>query len=221
MTFETSRMDRRQALRCLLTAGAVVTCSANARRARPTAAEIMGPFYPIMRPLDEDSDLTAVRGIPGTARGRRLDILGQVIDPHGTPIQGAQVELWQANHFGRYAHASDRNIAAPLDPCFQGFGRQMTDPEGRFRFLTVFPGAYPVDDDGDQWLRTPHIHFDIRGTHDRLVTQVYFEGERRNDTDRLYLALSPADRETVTLRPRAEADPTGLVARWQVVLATG
>jgi protocatechuate 3,4-dioxygenase beta subunit len=39
--------------------------------------------------------------------------------------------------------------------------------------LTVKPGAYPAGD----YMRSPHIHFDVAGRYDRLVTQMYFPGD--------------------------------------------
>ena len=188
---------------------------------RVTAAEIMGPFYPIKRPLDEDADLTRIRGRAGVAQGTQLDLAGRIVDTKGKPIADARVEMWQANTHGRYDHRSDPNVAAPKDPFFQGFGHQHTDRDGRFRFLTIIPGAYPVVDGEESWLRTPHIHFDIRGRHDRLVTQIYFQGEPLNDTDRLYQALSAADRETVTLTTRDMGSGRPREAGWTVVLASG
>ena len=189
----------------------------------PTAAEITGPFYPIQRPLDEDNDLTLLRGSTRRAQGRVIDLHGRVVGTDGQPVRNAIIEMWQANTHGRYAHKSDPNTAAPLDPAFQGFGRQLTDSQGAFRFLTIVPGPYPVVDGTDRWTRTPHIHFDIRGVHDRLVTQIYSRGEPLNDTDRLYQALSPKERETVTLTLTPTALETGRAERadWLVVLASG
>lgn len=91
--------------------------------------------------------------------------------------------------------------------------------------MTIVPGAYPVADGSDRWTRTPHIHFDIRGRHDRLVTQVYFSDQRLNASDRLYQALSPEDRETVTLTlqpTHGHGHGRALEqAHWVVVLSSG
>ncbi|MBA8680361.1 protocatechuate 3,4-dioxygenase [Stenotrophomonas tumulicola] len=218
-------ISRRHALRAMgLAASTLVTPSLFARQQqRLTAAEIMGPFYPLQRPLDDDSDLTRVSGQPGRALGQAFDLRGRIIDTQGRPVGGAMVEMWQANRHGRYAHKSDPNLTAPIDPAFQGFGKQASDHEGRFRFLTIIPGPYPVIEDNKRWTRTPHIHFDIRGRHDRLVTQIYFKGQALNDTDLLYQALSAQDRDTVTLdlQPADPGAPAPLFGEWTVVLASG
>jgi protocatechuate 3,4-dioxygenase beta subunit len=113
--------------------------------------------------------------------GQVLDLSGRVLTPDGTPVAGARIELWQANAAGRYAHHGDTHDA-PLDPNFQGYAVQTTDAEGRFRFLTVKPGAYPS---GGGYMRSPHIHFDVAGRYDRLVTQMYFPGDPLLKQDRI------------------------------------
>ena len=60
----------------------------------------------------------------------------------GKPLRGQLVEIWQANAAGRYAHTVDDH-EAPLDPNFTGAGRCLTDDDGRYRFVTIKPGAYP------------------------------------------------------------------------------
>ncbi len=71
------------------------------------------------------------------------------------------VEIWQANAAGRYVHEGDRH-PAPLDPNFTGAGRTLTDADGRYRFVTVKPGAYPWRNHANAW-RPAHIHFSVFG----------------------------------------------------------
>jgi protocatechuate 3,4-dioxygenase beta subunit len=87
------------------------------------------------------------------------------------------VELWQANASGRYAHDVDQH-PAPLDPNFTGNGRCLTDDEGRWRFVTVKPGAYPWRNHRNAW-RPAHLHFSVfgRAFTERLITQMYFPGD--------------------------------------------
>ena len=62
----------------------------------------------------------------GRAKGQLLIVKGRVIDPTGTPVAGADIEIWQANSVGRYAHPDDTN-PAPLDPNFEGDPYHKTD----------------------------------------------------------------------------------------------
>src|SRR5262249_33276775 len=120
-----------------------------------------------------------IRGKHGHAQGKIIHLTGQVLNQNGEPVRGAKIEIWQANTHGRYAHPSDTN-SAPLDANFQGYSVQTTDAEGHYRFKTIKPGAYRVDANS---MRTPHIHFDVMGKKDRLVTQMYFPGEPLNEKD--------------------------------------
>ena len=110
--------------------------------------------------LDElDNDLTRQHG--GEPLGERIIVTGRVLDEDGRPIRGALVEVWQANAAGRYHHEVDQH-PAPLDPNFSGAGRCLTDDDGRYRFVTVKPGAYPWGNHENAW-RPAHIHFSIFG----------------------------------------------------------
>ncbi|MGH8251877.1 MAG: hypothetical protein ACREVI_14495 [Steroidobacteraceae bacterium] len=223
------RIRRRDLLRSALAAGGLGAVSPLARAwaasspPTTTPAQTKGPFYPVTRPLDADADLTVIRGRSGRAQGRVLHLMGRVLDRDGKPVPGAKIELWQANAAGRYAHPRDVN-PAPLDPNFQGFGTQVTDDDGQFRFKTIKPAAYPVNPMNPRAVRTPHIHFDIAGTDVRLVTQMYFPDEASNDADLIFRALSAGERRaaTASLVPAsADVESDALVARWDIVLAGG
>ncbi len=188
-----------------------------------TPTQTTGPFYPVTRPLDSDSDLTLVRGRSGRAEGKIVHLMGHVIDQNGAPVRDAKIELWQCNARGRYAHPADVN-PAPLDPNFQGFGVQTTDAKGEYRFKTIKPAAYPLGPMNPDAIRTPHIHFDIAGANTRLVTQMYFPGEAENDGDIIFGRLSAEERVAATakiLPPSAGLEPDSTIARWDIVLLAG
>ena len=132
--------------------------------------ELTGPVFGAERVRDGDDDLTN----GGAAIGQRIVVQGRLLDDDGNAVPGSLIEVWQANAAGRYAHAVDR-WPAPLDPHFTGGGRMVTDTEGRYRFTTVRPGAYPWRNHDNAW-RPAHIHFSVFGQAftQRLVTQMYF-----------------------------------------------
>lgn len=189
---------------------------------QPTPEQIMGPFYPIVRPLDHDMDLTVVKGQRGHAQGKVIHLTGRVLNSRGEPVRGAKIEVWQANTHGRYAHPTDVN-PAPLDPNFQGFGVQLTDSEGRYRFKTIKPGAYPINPVNPTNVRPPHIHFDVTGQKDRLVTQMYFPDEPLNEKDILFRELGALKNTAVgkVLPPTKEFEPDSLLVAWDIILEKG
>src|SRR5882762_9023501 len=108
-----------------------------------TPDQILGPFYPVVKPLHQGADLTIIPGRPGHAAGKVIYLMGRVVNSQGQPVQGARVGIWQANTHGRYTHPSDHN-PAPLDPNFEGFSALTADAQGRYRIKTIKPGAYPA-----------------------------------------------------------------------------
>ncbi len=136
----------------------------------------------------------AAPGMPGTP----IRIEGRVFDGEGNILPDALIELWQADHQGRYAHPAD---GRPLSSnSFRGFGRCPTGKDGTFGFATVKPGPVPGPDGSTQ---APHINVGMlaRGMLKRLFTRIYFAGEPANAADPI-LALVPADRrDTLIAKP--------------------
>ena len=127
---------------------------------------------------EHDADLLTNYAAPGeTAIGPRILVTGRVLDEHARPVPNTLVEVWQANAGGRYRHVNEGYVA-PLDPNFAGCGRTITDEDGVYTFWTVQPGPYPWPNGGNDW-RPAHIHFSVFGTGfaQRLITQMYFEGD--------------------------------------------
>jgi len=199
--------------------GGVGSIFAQEIKRRLTPEQIMGPFYPLIRPLDQDANLTIIKGRRGQAQGKVIHLTGRVLNRNGEPVRGAKIELWQANTNGRYAHAADSN-RSPLDPNFQGYGVQFTDDKGRYRFKTIKPGAYPVS---PTIMRPPHIHFDIAGKNDRLITQMYFPNEPLNEKDSIFNELGSYKDEALSkiLPPTKELESDSLILTWDIVLERG
>jgi protocatechuate 3,4-dioxygenase beta subunit len=153
-----------------------------------TLSEVTGPVYGHDKILPEDSDLT--RQHKGEPLGERIVVTGRVLDEDGRPVPCTLVEVWQANAAGRYTHHGDQH-PAPLDPNFSGAGRATTDAEGRYKFVTVKPGAYPWRNHPNAW-RPAHIHFSLFGPSflTRLVTQMYFPGDPLLPFDPIYNCIA-------------------------------
>ncbi len=189
----------------------------------PTREDVLGPYYPRWDVAggDEDTDLTRVAGQVERAQGVLTLVRGRVLDDACQPITGARVELWQANHFGRYRHA-DADTSLADDPGFQGFGFATTGADGGYGFLTIRPGPYPVLRGGTQ-LRAPHLHLRTRHADFREdMVQMYFEGEALNGSDYYLSRLPPAEqaRVVVAVGPaELRGDDEAAVHRFDIVLA--
>jgi len=141
-----------------------------------TLSEETGPAFG--RDMLGELDNNLILNFTGQpAVGERIIMHGRVIDESGRPVPNTLIEIWQANAGGRYRHKKDGYLA-PLDPNFGGCGRTVTDANGRYEFLTIRPGAYPWPNGMNEW-RPMHIHISIFGSGfgQRLITQMYFEGD--------------------------------------------
>lgn len=137
--------------------------------------------------LPNDMDLTA----HGSSEplGEKIVVTGRVLDEDGKPVRNSLLEVWQCNSAGRYWHKRDQH-AAPLDPNFYGWGKMLTDDDGRYRFVTIKPGPYPWGNHSKAW-RPAHIHFSMFGSvyAQRLVTQMYFPNDPLFDYDPIFQSI--------------------------------
>jgi protocatechuate 3,4-dioxygenase beta subunit len=159
-----------------------------------TLSELTGPVFGHESVGELDHDLT--RQHAGEPLGERIIVTGRVTDRDGRPVRSALIEMWQANAAGRYVHEIDQH-PAPIDPNFTGAGRCLTDDEGRYRFVTVKPGAYPWRNHPNAW-RPAHIHLSLfgRAFTSRLVTQMYFPGDPLFEFDPIFQSVrDPKARE--------------------------
>ncbi|TPJ71960.1 protocatechuate 3,4-dioxygenase subunit beta [Mesorhizobium sp. B2-7-1] len=143
-----------------------------------TLSELTGPVFGHAMLGELDNDLIHNFAKAGeSAIGERIIVHGRVLDERGSGVPGVLLEFWQANAGGRYRHKKDGYLA-PLDPNFGGCGRTITGEDGSYAFRTVRPGPYPWPNGPNDW-RPAHIHFSVfgHGFAQRLITQMYFEGD--------------------------------------------
>jgi hydroxyquinol 1,2-dioxygenase len=151
---------------------------------RATEATVFGPFH-----VDDAPRLEQGQDIAAGAPGEPLDVDVTVTSSDGTPIAGAEVDVWQADEEGLY----DVQVAA-LGPQRRARAVMKTDGQGRLRFRALVPTAYPVPTDGPvgrmlvacgrhPW-RPAHIHFLISAPgHESLTTHLFREGDPYLDSD--------------------------------------
>ena len=179
-----------------------------------TESTVLGPFY--------------VPGSPAREYGAHLDempagapvwVHGCVRSLDGTPLAGAELDVWQNGDNELYA------VQDPEMPEDHLRGRFTTREDGTFGFVAVRPTAYPIPHDGPvgkmlsatgrhPW-RPAHIHMIVRANGHRSLTTHLFDHESRYiDSDAVF-AVKPS-----LLRhfERRDADdprrPAGVEGQW-------
>lgn len=192
-----STLRRRRALFALSALGLAPLAGASATSGRAAPSQSLGPFYPRHageKPAQTDADLLVFDGERLLSRGVPLYLTGRVIDRRGRPLAQAEVELWQCDANAVYHHPAG-GAESERDPHFQGYGRALTDADGRFHFRTIKPVPYPG--------RTAHIHLRIAPrAGGALATQLYLPDEPGNGRDFLFRQLSSDEQAALTLALR-------------------
>lgn len=196
----------------MLTVAMNQSCPAGA-----TEATVFGPFHVDDAPRC-DSGADIARGAPGGP----LDVDIEVVDLQGQPVVGAEVDTWQADDDGLY------DVQRPeLGTSRRARGVFLTDDEGRVRFSTVLPTAYPVPTDGPvgalllatgrhPW-RPAHIHFRIRAPgFATLITHLFHDGDCYLDSDVVFGVRSSL---IADFARHGEDDPARYMLRHRFVLA--
>jgi protocatechuate 3,4-dioxygenase beta subunit len=132
-------------------------------------------------------DMTRTAPDRPRALGVPIEVTGSVRTESGAPVRHALLEIWSANHQGRYRHVEDHSDL-PMDENHFGMGRILTDDDGNYRFWAISPGAYLARPDIGRW-RPKHIHLSVSGGASRLITQMYFPDEPNNAGDPMAILM--------------------------------
>jgi hydroxyquinol 1,2-dioxygenase len=146
----------------------------NRKPSGASESTVLGPFH-----VPDAPELPMGTDICLDKKGAPMQVRGQIRSIDGTPIDGAKIDVWQANDEGFY-DVQQKGI----QPDFNLRGVFRTGADGTYHFRAVKPEFYPIPDDGPvgkllgQLGRHPyrpaHLHFilDAPG-HDRLVTHIF------------------------------------------------
>lgn len=211
-------LNRRQLLQFAGASAATVISRQAISETIYTSQMVEGPLYPDKFPLDTDNDLVTINANPKPAVGVITYLSGRVLSRSGLPVSNAIVEIWQTDHYGNYIHSEGALGTQPRDAGFQGYGRFLTDRQGRYYFRTIKPVPY------SQYgiTRAPHIHFAISKHGRRIFTsQMMTNGHKLNASDGMLQAIQdPLAQETlmVDYQPTRQQPDSPLIARFDIHL---
>jgi hydroxyquinol 1,2-dioxygenase len=193
---------------------------------RGTESTVLGPFHMTESPSRDLGDSIDLLGT-----GRPCVVSGQVLDPSGTPLPGAELDVWQCTEDGFY------DVQQPhVQPPGNGRGLFHTDDQGRFWFRTVIPSYYPIPTDGPVGdllratgrhpYRPAHVHFIASAAgHRPVTTHAFVAGSPYADSDAVFAAKRELITDFTESNDRQEADRFDVAvpfthARFDIILAT-
>ncbi len=174
---------------------------AGAAQCEATRRDARGPFFAPNAP-------TRTRIAEPSEPGMRIFLQGTVQQSDcETPVEGALLDVWQADAMGQYHDAGQTS--------FRLRGQVLSDADGRWQLETIMPGHY---ENGPGAWRPAHLHFTVSAPgFASVTTQLYFAGDpylAPNDGCPTACDSSDPDR-IITLEP-GEGGSHGV---WRVVLA--
>jgi hydroxyquinol 1,2-dioxygenase len=191
-----------------------------------TESTVLGPFHVAGSPLREYGATIAEQqaGVPAWVHGRVLAL-------DGSPIAGAELDVWQNGDNRLYA-VQDSDA-----PEHHLRGRFLTDARGRFAFLAVRPLPYPIPDDGPvgqmltatgrhPW-RPAHIHVAVHARGFRsVVTHIFDSASEYLDRDTVFAVKPSLVRDFEERAADDPETPPGVDRSWvslelELVLAPG
>jgi hydroxyquinol 1,2-dioxygenase len=159
----------------------------NRKTAGATESTVLGPFHVVASPPRDLGDTIDLVG-----SGTPCVVEGRVLSADGTPLPGAELDVWQASDQGFY------DVQQPdVQPRANGRGLFAAGENGAFWFRTVVPGHYPIPTDGPVGTllhatkrhgnRPAHIHFVVTAPgHRELTTHIFVAGSPYIESDAVF-----------------------------------
>jgi hydroxyquinol 1,2-dioxygenase len=159
----------------------------NRTTANATESTVLGPFHMVTSPRRALGDTIDLVGA-----GPQCVLKGRVLSADGTPLPGAELDVWQANDQGFY------DVQQPdVQPAGNGRGLFTADQDGAYWFRTIVPSHYPIPTDGPVGTlleatrrhpyRPAHIHFVVTAPgHRPLTTHIFVAGSPYIESDAVF-----------------------------------
>jgi catechol 1,2-dioxygenase len=146
----------------------------NRKPSGASESTVLGPFH-----VADAPELPMGANICLDHKGEDMVISGRILDTGGRPVEGAVIDVWQANDEGFY-DVQQKGI----QPDFNLRGVFRTGRDGRYWFRAVKPKFYPIPDDGPVGkllgalgrhpYRPAHLHYIIKANgFESLTTHIF------------------------------------------------
>jgi len=160
----------------------------------PTPYVDKGPLFPPNHAEARDNDLTEVEDCSHLPKGTIVELRGTIRADNGDLVPNAEVLIWQTDNRGNYDHPFAAIMMGKekidLDPCFQYWGKTISDQNGNYFFKTILPKPYLVGN----LQRPAHIHFQVvHKDYKYLTTELHFPNDQYLEDDRITEGLSDED----------------------------
>jgi catechol 1,2-dioxygenase len=151
---------------------------------RETTANLMGPFWRKGSPPTPNGGSIVRSPTPGEP----VFVTAWFCDETGTPLAGAEIDVWQASGEGYYENQDPQQADMNLR------GKFMTGAKGCIEFRTVKPSGYPIPVNGPVGaliraqgrhnMRPAHIHFLVhKDGYKTQFSQLYSSDDPHLETD--------------------------------------
>jgi hydroxyquinol 1,2-dioxygenase len=155
-----------------------------------TPSTVMGPFH-----IEDSPAMEMGANVAEGLAGEPTFLVGTVRDLNGKPVEGATIDIWQADADGLY-----ESQLGSEEPVLRAIFR--TGPDGKYAIRTIAPPGYSIPMDGTvgdllrqtdiSHFRPAHIHFLIAAAgYETLITHLFKKGAKYIDSDVVFGVKEP------------------------------
>jgi hydroxyquinol 1,2-dioxygenase len=155
-----------------------------------TPSTVMGPFH-----IEDSPVMEMGANVAEGLAGEPTFLVGTVRDMRGKPVEGATIDIWQADADGLY-----ESQLGSEEPLLRAIFR--TGSDGKYAIRTIAPPGYSIPMDGTvgdllrhtdiSHFRPAHIHFLIAAPgYETLITHLFKKGAKYIDSDVVFGVKEP------------------------------